>query len=259
MRNILLMFFLALCAGTLISDSVFPIIIYVVKALIFISMIIFFWLGYDNLYKYLIVYNRLKKETVYKLIFKMGIWSGIVNLLTVSRIILAPILLYLAFSGSDWFKWILLYAFLSDAADGFLARKFKVTSRLGTKLDSIADDILFVTCMVAIIYVYPAIFIDHILLISCLTMIFLFKIIVLLCKHSTLVGGMHTYLTKGAAFVQAVFFISTCFFGIKDWLLITALICTMAAITEEIIILFAFKELQQNIKGLFFKTNKPII
>jgi CDP-diacylglycerol--glycerol-3-phosphate 3-phosphatidyltransferase len=41
-----------------------------------------------------------------------------------------------------WGLWILLFAALTDALDGFLARRFKAASRAGEVLDPIADKVL---------------------------------------------------------------------------------------------------------------------
>ncbi|MFZ1306482.1 MAG: CDP-alcohol phosphatidyltransferase family protein, partial [Ferruginibacter sp.] len=52
----------------------------------------------------------------------------IINGITVYRIIAAPFLLILLFTGKvDIFKWLLALSFFTDLIDGFLARKFKVT------------------------------------------------------------------------------------------------------------------------------------
>ena len=62
------------------------------------------------------------------------------NGLSLLRLILAPVLLTLAWLGqADAFLVVLVVAFATDAADGFLARRFGVTSERGARLDSYAD------------------------------------------------------------------------------------------------------------------------
>ena len=62
------------------------------------------------------------------------------NWLSGLRLALAPVLLGLAWLGlSDAFLAVLIAAFATDAADGFLARRFDVASEAGAKLDSRAD------------------------------------------------------------------------------------------------------------------------
>lgn len=197
-----------------------------------------------------------KKETIYDLIFRSGIKTSIVNLLTVYRIIATPVLLILVFNESYAFKWLLLSAFITDALDGFLARRLKVVSKLGAKLDSLADDFLFSVSLFAIIYLHSAVIIDHLFFICCIIFVFLVKMIVLWFRHDTIISGLHTYCTKAAAFLQALFFLY-CFFFQPNTILfnITAGI-TIIALIEEIIIIYSFKQLRNDVKGLFFSRSQ---
>ena len=71
--------------------------------------------------------------------------TKLINLITISRILLAPIILiFLIFE--NYFICIILFFFasLSDYLDGFLARKYNAESQLGEILDPIADKILIV-------------------------------------------------------------------------------------------------------------------
>ncbi len=71
--------------------------------------------------------------------------SNLINLITFSRIILAPFILIFLISGN--YLICLLAFFLagfSDYLDGYLARKFQAQSEIGEILDPIADKILVV-------------------------------------------------------------------------------------------------------------------
>ena len=62
------------------------------------------------------------------------------NILSALRIIIAPILLYLAWFGhKNYFIIFLIISLLSDAIDGFIARKLELTTKAGAKLDSVGD------------------------------------------------------------------------------------------------------------------------
>src|SRR5438552_2086535 len=62
------------------------------------------------------------------------------NLLSIFRLLLVPVLLGLAWHGqSQFFLMAFLASLMSDAADGFLARRLNQASALGAKLDSWAD------------------------------------------------------------------------------------------------------------------------
>jgi cardiolipin synthase len=65
------------------------------------------------------------------------------NLLTVARLLAAPYILYLLWTGEygTAIVWFSIASF-TDVVDGFLARRFHAGSRLGALLDPIADKVL---------------------------------------------------------------------------------------------------------------------
>lgn len=73
------------------------------------------------------------------------------NLLTVSRIIACPVLGWSIVRGKfDLATGLLLYAGITDWVDGYLARRFKMQSVLGTILDPAADKALMTTLTVTL-------------------------------------------------------------------------------------------------------------
>lgn len=68
------------------------------------------------------------------------------NILTISRIVLLPVLIGLFFvegSTAAWTAlWIYIFCAVTDFFDGFLARKYGTTSNFGTFLDPISDKIM---------------------------------------------------------------------------------------------------------------------
>ena len=70
----------------------------------------------------------------------------VVNLLTISRIFLGPIIfIMLALNLSDVLALLLFFlAGFTDYVDGYLARKYDATSQIGEILDPIADKILII-------------------------------------------------------------------------------------------------------------------
>jgi cardiolipin synthase len=75
--------------------------------------------------------------------------SYLPNALTLSRIALAPLLiLALKDQGYALALGIFLLAGLTDAADGYLAKRLNVVSRLGAILDPAADKILLISAFV---------------------------------------------------------------------------------------------------------------
>ena len=72
---------------------------------------------------------------------------SIPNLITLARILLVPIVVWaIATPGAMWIAFVLfLVAGVSDAIDGYLAKRFQMTSVLGAYLDPLADKALIVS------------------------------------------------------------------------------------------------------------------
>lgn len=84
--------------------------------------------------------------------------SHVPNLLSALRIALMPAVLMTAVGGSRrWFAGLLVVALLTDALDGFLARRLRAQSELGRKLDSWADYLTMITGIAGIAILWPAI------------------------------------------------------------------------------------------------------
>lgn len=71
------------------------------------------------------------------------------NLLTFLRMALIPVFaIFLVYHKEGWALIIFAIAGVSDGVDGFLARRFKQESELGTIIDPIADKLLMTTAFV---------------------------------------------------------------------------------------------------------------
>jgi cardiolipin synthase (CMP-forming) len=76
---------------------------------------------------------------------------SIPNLITLGRIILVPIVVWAITSGEMQAAFFLfLTAGISDAVDGFLAKRFHMASELGALIDPLADKALIVSIYVAL-------------------------------------------------------------------------------------------------------------
>ena len=76
---------------------------------------------------------------------------SIPNLITLGRILLVPVVVWAITSGQMRIAFLLfLAAGVSDAIDGFLAKRFHMASELGAYLDPLADKALIVSIYVAL-------------------------------------------------------------------------------------------------------------
>ena len=88
---------------------------------------------------------------------KKSSWtSQIPNALTISRIILTFVVIYLVFIRASLVKIVIIFAIaaITDFLDGQLARKFKWESEFGRKADMIADRFLWAGTAIAFIVAF---------------------------------------------------------------------------------------------------------
>lgn len=72
------------------------------------------------------------------------------NLITIGRLILVPLTIWLLISGKPALAfWVFVLAGVSDGVDGLIARHFNQRSQLGGYLDPLADKALLVSIYVA--------------------------------------------------------------------------------------------------------------
>ena len=177
----------------------------------------------------------------------------LINCITLYRIVTAPLLVVLLFKGEqELFKWLLGVSFFTDLIDGVLARTFKVTSILGTRLDSIGDDLTVLVAILGLGVLQPRFFIEQWTLLLPLGMLFLLQTGFALYRYGK-ITSFHTYLAKLAALAQGVFLLSFFFFETIHYpLLYAGVFITMAELAEEIVIVWMLPRWKSNVRGLWW-------
>lgn len=177
----------------------------------------------------------------------------IINGITLYRLLAAPFLLYLIFNGYiGWFKWLLAASFFTDAIDGFLARKYRVTSIMGARLDSIGDDLTVIAGVIGLIVLRTEFIKKEIVWLALISALFLIQLISALVRYGT-VTTYHTWLAKLAAICQGVFLILAFFMAEPNRVLFhIAVIITALDLLEEIVLTLLLRKWKANVKGLYW-------
>lgn len=175
--------------------------------------------------------------------------KNLANDISIARIILVLILAFLE-PLSLLFYIIYIMSGISDIMDGYIARKTNTTSKLGEKLDSVAD-FFMVVVLIPIFYTIlnPDTFIlQWIIVIGIIRVI---SLIIVFAKYKTF-GMLHTYGNKITGLI--LFLIPLLLIVFPEDVLIY-LVCSIASITalEEIGINLTSKEFYANKKSIFSK------
>jgi cardiolipin synthase len=73
------------------------------------------------------------------------------NLITLGRLLAVPLAIWLILAGAFWAAfWIFIAAGISDAVDGFVAKRFNLRTQIGALLDPVADKVLLVSVYVTL-------------------------------------------------------------------------------------------------------------
>ncbi len=78
------------------------------------------------------------------------------NLISACRLLLSPLVLFLSYRERHEFASLLFFLLaLSDAVDGFIARRFGAQTFLGKLLDPLADKVLLLSGLVSVTFFTP--------------------------------------------------------------------------------------------------------
>lgn len=174
--------------------------------------------------------------------------NRIPNILSGFRILTVPFLLILAWKGyRSFFIGLLLTSLLTDAVDGYIARKFNMASNLGTKLDSWGDMAIYLTIPLCAWWLYPEIIKQEALFVLIALVAYIAPLLAGLVKFKR-IPSYHTYGAKIAAVFMSIaifiLFITRC-----TWVFRCAAVFQVLVAFEEIWITIRLPELQSNIKS----------
>ena len=177
----------------------------------------------------------------------------IINAITIYRIVAAPMLIYFVFTTNyDLYKWLLPVSFFTDLIDGLLARKFKVVSILGSRLDSVGDDLTILAAIIGIFVFKFDFVLSEIVIVIVLISLLAVQNAAALMKYKK-ITSFHTYMAKAAAIFQGTFFILL--FILPQPVYVLFYIATVVSILdqiEEIILVFVLPKWEANVKGIYW-------
>ena len=174
------------------------------------------------------------------------------NVISVARIVATPVLVYLALSNrEDPYKWLLLAALLSDIVDRLIARTFSFTSSLGSRLDTLADTLLWVAAIVGIWKFHPALVADYWLVIVLVLGFWAFEHALAMWRYGKLTS-FHTHAIRAGAYTLGIFIMSMFLWGLQPWLLYLAATLSILGTVEELVIIALLPNWTSDVRGLYW-------
>jgi len=179
------------------------------------------------------------------------------NLVSLIRLLMAPVLVWLALSQQpQWFIIALIFTVFTDVLDGFLARLLNQITEMGSRLDSWGDFVVYSVMAFSAWVLWPdKVVAEKFSFIVILTS-FTLPVIIGLFRFKVLTS-YHTWSVKLAVGVTVVAYILL-FSGTVEWVFkLAAIVCAYAAI-EEIGISFILNRQHVDVRTIWhaLKINK---
>lgn len=177
---------------------------------------------------------------------------NIPNALSFGRLLLFPVILYMALQGYEkTFALLIIISLVSDVLDGMLARMLKQTSEFGARLDSIADFSTYFLVFMGVWIFKRDDFAPHIVSFSIFIGLLFMALTLSLIKFGRF-PSLHLYSWKIGGYMQGFFFFILFGFGFYEPLYYFMIVWGILAFVEHIIIQLMIPEMQSNAKGLYW-------
>lgn len=177
---------------------------------------------------------------------------NIPNLLSSYRLLIFPVILWLAATRNEKpFVILICISLITDALDGFIARKFNLVTKFGAQIDNMAD---FVTFFLAIygLFVFRWEFVrPHVWILFIFMGVLLFSYVLGLLKFRKM-PGLHIYSCVATGYIQGLFFFVLFADRFYLWLYYFAIGFGTLAYLEKNVILMIIDEITPGKKGLYW-------
>jgi cardiolipin synthase (CMP-forming) len=182
---------------------------------------------------------------------KNEFWT-IPNVITTYRLFMAPVILYFIISGQErLFAIFLVINLLTDAVDGYIARRFKMETEIGARLDAFADYFTYILVFIGL-FVFKLdelrpYLVSAIIFVSMLVLTVIVSLVKFRRFHS-----YHTVIEKSGGYVQALFFIGLFTIGFIGPLYYFMIVFGILGAIETIVIDILIPEMRSDILGLYW-------
>ena len=173
------------------------------------------------------------------------------DLISYTRLLLVPVVLALALFGLQFWTGIALLAGgITDALDGAVARKWKVVTAYGSRLDSIADTLMEISAGAAFILLRPDIFAAHQLVIGAWIALEVAWTVLAWIRFRR-IANLHLYLTKTGGVLAYAFIVYTFVVSYNEtFFYVTAAVLIVSSIECLLLAMFAAR-VDEHMKSIY--------
>ena len=191
-----------------------------------------------------------------KILIKGESVLNVLNLISLYRLLIFPVILYFALTGREqWYVILLCISLISDVLDGNIARIFKLQTNFGAALDNLADIFTYAMALLGLFLFKWSEIEPHAWILYLFLSVFLLSYLVSFYRFGK-IPGLHLYSAVSAGYIQSIFFFVLFVFGFYPWMYYLAVGWGAIAYIEKIFILFKLDDIKIGVKGLYWLMKK---
>lgn len=178
--------------------------------------------------------------------------ANISNALSLYRLCAAPVAAYVALDGNrSLFAILICISLFTDLIDGILARWLHQETRVGARLDALADSMTLIAAILgAFMFEYEPLRQNILWLVIFLVCLGLATMVSLIRFRK--LPAFHLYSFKATDVILTGFFITLFTYGFVKWFFVFSTICASIAALEIVLVALVLKEFRPNQKGIYW-------
>jgi len=198
------------------------------------------------------LFKKLVSKKMKIIIIKGESVLNVPNLISLYRLLVFPVILFMALAGHETsFVVLLCISLVSDVLDGNIARYFKLQTNFGAALDNLADICTYAMAILGLFVFKWADIEPHVWFLYLFLSVFILSYFVSFFRFGK-IPGLHLYSAVSAGYVQSIFFFVLFVFGFYTWMFYIAVGWGLLAYIEKILVLIRLNDIKIGVKGLYW-------
>lgn len=191
-----------------------------------------------------------------KIIVKGENILNVPNLISLYRLLVFPVILFMAITGQEkWFVILLCISLVSDVLDGNIARFLKLQTNFGAALDNLADICTYAMALLGLFLFKWTVIEPHAWILYLFLGVFILSYMIAFYRFGK-IPGLHLYSAVSAGYIQSAFFFVLFVFGFYPWMYYLAVGWGVIAYVEKILVLLRLDDIKIGVKGLYWLIKK---